>query len=78
MRWPGHTRRTRDKRGAYGVLVGNSEGQRSFGRSGNRLEGNIAISLQEVAWGGTDLIDLDQGRGKRWALVNALMNHRVP
>jgi hypothetical protein len=61
-----------------GVSVRNSEGQRPLGRTGNRLEDNIAISLQEVAWGGTDLIDLDQNRDKEWALVNALVNRRVP
>jgi hypothetical protein len=47
-----------------GVLLGNSEGQRPLGRPGNRMEKNIAIGLQEVAWGGTELIDLDQDRDK--------------
>jgi len=42
------------------------------------LEDNIAIGLQDLAWGDTDLIDLDQDRDKGWALVNVLMNHQVP
>jgi hypothetical protein len=58
--------------------VGNSEGQRPLGRPRNRLEDNTAIGLQDMAWRGTDLTDLDQDRDKGWALVNALMNHRVP
>jgi hypothetical protein len=69
MRWPGQVTCTRDKRGTYGVLVGNSEGQRPLGRSGSRLDVNIAIDLQEVAWGGKDWIDLVQDRKKVWALV---------
>ena len=78
MRWPGHLTSTREKRGEYGVLVGNSEGQRPLGRPGNKLEDNIAICLQELAWQDTELIDLDQDRDKVWALVNALMKHRFP
>jgi len=31
-----------------------------------------------VGWGGIDLIDLAEDREKRWALVNAVMNLRVP
>jgi len=33
--------------------------------------------MQEVGFGGMDLIDLAWGRNTWWALVNAVMNHRV-
>jgi hypothetical protein len=40
-----------EMKGAHGVLVGKSEGKRSFGRLRSRWEDNIKINLQEVGWG---------------------------
>ena len=34
--------------------------------------------LHEVGWGDMDWIDLAQDREKRWAIVNAVINLRVP
>jgi len=39
---------------------------------------NIKTDLQEVGWGDLDWIDLDEDRNRRQALVNAVMNFRVP
>jgi hypothetical protein len=39
---------------------------------------NIKINLREVGWGGMDWIDLAQDRDKWRALVNTVMNLRVP
>jgi hypothetical protein len=41
-------------------------------------EDNIKIDLQEVGWEGMDWIDMAQDRERRRALVNAVMNLRVP
>jgi hypothetical protein len=47
MRWTGHVARMRDKRGAYNVLVGRSEGKRSLSRPRFRWKNNMKIDLQE-------------------------------
>jgi len=67
-----------ERRGVYRVLVGKPEGKRPLGRSRHIWEDNINMDLQEVGCGGMDRIDLAQGRDRRWALVNAVMNPGVP
>jgi hypothetical protein len=39
---------------------------------------NIKIDLREIGWDGTDWINLAQDREKWKALVNTVMNLRVP
>jgi hypothetical protein len=46
--------------------------------TGERWEDNIKMDLQEVGCGGMDWIELAQDRGKWRALVNVIMNLRVP
>jgi hypothetical protein len=41
-------------------------------------EDNIKMDLQEVRWEGVDWIDMAQDRDRWRALVNAVMNLRVP
>jgi len=65
-------------RGVYRVLVGKPEGKRPLGRPRCRWEDNIKIVLQEVGCGSMDWIELAQVRVRWRALVNALMNLRVP
>jgi len=65
-------------RGMYRVLVGKPEGKRPLGRLRRRWEDNIKLDLQVVGCGGMDWIELAQDRDRWWALVNAVMNLRVP
>ena len=58
--------------------MGKSEGKRPLGRPRRRWEENIKIDLQDLGCKDMDWIDLAQDRDKWWALVNAVMNSRVP
>jgi len=78
MRWVGHVARMGERRGVYRVLVGKPEGKRPLGRPRHRWEDNIKIDLQEVGCGGMDWIKLAQDRDRWRALVNAVMNLRIP
>jgi len=58
--------------------VGKPEGNRPLERLRCRWEDNIKMDLQEVGCVGMDLIGLSQDRDRWRALVNAVMNLRVP
>ena len=67
-----------EMRGVYKVLVGKPEGKSPLGRPRHRWEDNIKMELQEVGCRDMDWIELDQDRDRWRALVNAVMNLRVP
>jgi hypothetical protein len=58
--------------------VGKPEGKRPLGRLRGRCVENIIIDLGEIEWDGMDWIDLARDRDQWRALVNTVMNLRVP
>jgi hypothetical protein len=78
MRWAGHVARMGEKRNAYRLLVGKSEGRRPLGRPRRRWLGNIRMDLLKVGWGVVDWIGLAEDRDRLRALVNSVLNLRVP
>jgi len=78
MRLAGHVERMGKRRNVYRVLVGKREGKRPLGIPRRRWGDNIKMDLQEVGYGIMDWIELAQDRDRWRALVNALMNLRVP
>jgi hypothetical protein len=67
-----------EKRNAYKILAGKPEGKRPLGRPRRRRVDNIKVDLREIGWDGRDWIDLAQDRDQWRALVNTVMNLRVP
>ena len=67
-----------ERRDVYMVLVGKPEGRRPHGKPKRRWDDNIQIDLPQMGCGGMDWMELTQDKDRWWALVNAIMNLRVP
>jgi hypothetical protein len=67
-----------DRRNAYRILVEMPEGKRPLGRSRRRWMDNIKMDLREIGWDGMNWIYLPHNRDLWRALVNTVMNLRVP
>jgi hypothetical protein len=78
IRWAGNVARIREMRKACKILVGKPEGNRPLGRCRRRWEDNIEIDLSEVGWECVDWIHLTQDRDQCRAVMNTVMNLRVP
>jgi hypothetical protein len=68
----------KEKRNEYRILVGKPEGKKPLGRPRLRSEDDIKMNLREIGWGGMDWIYLSQNRDQRRALVNRVIDLRVP
>jgi hypothetical protein len=78
MRWAGHVARMGEKSNAYRFLVGRPEGKRPLGRPRRRWVDNIRMDLGDAEWGDVDWIGLAKDRNRWRALVNSVLNVRVP
>jgi hypothetical protein len=63
---------------AYNILVGRPEGRKPLGRPRLRWENNIKMDIRKIGFGDVNWIHLAQDRDRRRALVNTVMNLRVP
>jgi hypothetical protein len=78
MKWAGHVARRREGRGIYRILDERPEGKRPVERPRRRWEVNIMMDLREIGIDKANWIQVAQD-GVQWrALVNMVMNHRVP
>jgi hypothetical protein len=66
------------ERTACRILVGKPAGKRPLGRPICKWVDNIKMDLREIRWDCMDWIDLDQDKDRWRALVNTVMNLRVP
>jgi hypothetical protein len=78
MRWAGHIARMEEERNAYTLLVGKPEGMRPLARPRSRWVDNMRMDLGEVGWDDVDWIGLAQDRNMWRAVVNSVVNLRVP
>jgi hypothetical protein len=67
-----------EKRNVYRLLVGKPEGKRPLGRPRRRRMDNIKMDLLEIGVSVVDWISLSQDRYRWRALVNSVMNLRIP
>jgi hypothetical protein len=67
-----------EKRNVYRLLVGKPEGKRPLGRPRRKWIYNIKMDLLEIGLGVLDWIGLAQDRYRWRALMDAVMNLRVP
>jgi hypothetical protein len=68
-----------ERRGTHVVYWSEKpEGKRPLGRHKRKRESNIKMDLKETEWGGVDWIYLAEDRDQWRALVNTVMNLRVP
>jgi hypothetical protein len=65
-------------RNANKILLGKSEHKKQVGRPRRRWEDNIRMDLREIGWEIVGWMHLAQGRDQWRAVVNTIMNFRVP
>jgi hypothetical protein len=77
-RWAGHIARMEEKKNTYRLLVGKPVGKMLLRKPRRRWVDNIRMDLVEVGWGDMDWIGLAQDRDRWIALLNSVLNLRIP
>jgi hypothetical protein len=78
MRWARHVARMGRRGTRIGYWRGKAEGKRTLGRPRRRWVDNIRMGLGEAEWCDVDWIGLAKDRNRWRALVNSVLNLRVP
>jgi hypothetical protein len=68
----------RETRNAYNIFAGKSEEKRPLGRTRHRCKDNIKMHLREIHCKGIEWIHLAQDKDQWRAVVNMVMNLRIP
>jgi hypothetical protein len=76
--WTGHAVRMGAERNAYRILVGKPEEKRPLGTPRRRWMDNIKMDLRDIGWSVMDWIELGENMDQWRALVDTVMNVRVP
>jgi hypothetical protein len=66
-----------EKRNAYRLLVGKARGKETTRKTKTWVD-NIKMDLGEVGWSDVDWIGLAKDRNRWRAVVNSVLNLRVP
>jgi hypothetical protein len=78
MRGARHVARIGEKRNVYRLLVGKLSEERLLGRPRRRWINSVMRDILDIGLGGVVWVSLAQDRDKWRALLNAVMNLRVP
>jgi hypothetical protein len=78
MRMGGACNTIGEKKNAYRIFVGKPKGKRPVGKPRRRWVDNIKMDLREIGWDRVDWINMAQDRDQWKALVNTVLNLRVP
>ena len=78
MRWAGYVARTEEGRSAFKILTGKLIGKTPLGRPRRRWEDNIRMDLEDIGINAGNWVDSAQDMNYWRALVNAVLNLRVP
>jgi hypothetical protein len=78
IRWAWHVARMREMKSAYNIFVGKRQGKSSLGRPRRRWKDSNRMDLSKIGWEGVNWIYLAQDRDQWRAVVNTVMNLRVP
>ena len=78
LRWAGHVDRVEEDRSAFKILTGKPNGKRPLGRHRSRWKDNSRIYLKKLVNNTKNWADSTLNRDYWSALVNAVLNLRVP
>jgi hypothetical protein len=67
-----------ENRNAYRLLMGKPDGKRLPGRPRRWWMDSIKMNFREIGWDGMDWINVAQNRTQWSALLNTVINLRVP
>jgi hypothetical protein len=67
-----------ENRIACRIFVGKPGGKGPLGRPRRSSVNNIKVDVREIIWDGMDWINMGQDRDHQIALLNTVMNLRIP